>query len=365
MNSKTNTDKNIRRINFLDYVRILAFLSVLVGHKLFAQHSSLLGADNHATLRFFAGLTIPLTWGGLAGVILFFLTSGYIITHVLQRERTSEFLIRRMFRIYPLFVAAVLLELLLNWGINNVPFPPVSRLLPTLFLIGDFTGTGYSLGGVEWTLRIEIIFYVFMALMRALGVILLPRLVVLVFLICTTLLYFANPFPRLGLWTDGYLNLYIPFLFLGSILYLYEQKMIQGWLFFVALAFIFFLHLKLVPKISPSWKESHAVFYALVIFLLFWCGRERFSKLPIVTFFSELTYSIYLFHNWIWGYLEKIVQSFGVNFISLNIQVLILLTIVCYVSYRVIEKPGIRVGRSISKHMNAYSGSVFRSKQTV
>ncbi|MCG2593046.1 hypothetical protein LZ009_09660 [Ramlibacter sp. XY19] len=66
---------------------------------------------------------------------------------MLQTEHTVEFLVKRVFRIYSLYVTAVLIHsivlLLLGapvpWGI----------LLPQVLLIGDFFGTPYALARVE------------------------------------------------------------------------------------------------------------------------------------------------------------------------------------------------------------------------
>ncbi len=41
----------------------------------------------------------------------------------------------------------------------------MSVLIPQLLLVGNFFNTPYSLNGVEWTLRIEVFFYIFMYLM--------------------------------------------------------------------------------------------------------------------------------------------------------------------------------------------------------
>ena len=41
---------------------------------------------------------MPLTVAGGAGVVVFFLVSGYIIAHVLQTEAARQFLLKRFFR---------------------------------------------------------------------------------------------------------------------------------------------------------------------------------------------------------------------------------------------------------------------------
>ena len=56
-------------------------------------------------------------------------------------------------------MVAVLMEAAINSFFYGV-FPDMSVLVPQLLLIGDFFGTPYSLGGVEWTLRVEVLFYV-------------------------------------------------------------------------------------------------------------------------------------------------------------------------------------------------------------
>ena len=140
------------RIVFLDYMRVFAFVSVLIGHKLTPQLQAFIAdGSQHATLRLFAELLYPLCMGGAAGVVVFFLTSGYIITHVLQIESPLEFMLKRFFRIYPLYMVAVILEWVMWHHLNGASFPPLTTLIPQLLLIGDFFQTPHTLAGVEWT----------------------------------------------------------------------------------------------------------------------------------------------------------------------------------------------------------------------
>ena len=91
-----SNSKITARIAFLDYLRIFAFVSVLIGHKYYAALSAA-AANNklHATLRLFFEYLMPFVYGGGAGVIIFFLISGYIISEVLASEQPTSFLIRR------------------------------------------------------------------------------------------------------------------------------------------------------------------------------------------------------------------------------------------------------------------------------
>ena len=82
------------RVVFLDWLRIYAFASVLIGHKFNGPVVRAAQADT-GWLRWPARVLWPFIEGGGAGVVVFFLISGYIITQVLQRERSPEFRIKR------------------------------------------------------------------------------------------------------------------------------------------------------------------------------------------------------------------------------------------------------------------------------
>lgn len=213
----TNTD----RIVFLDYTRILAFVSVLIGHKFIllimaAQQDPTL----HSSLRLLADLAFQICNSGAAGVVVFFLTSGYIIAHVLQSEPTQEFIIKRIFRIYPLFIFAVILQALLDRYVSGIPFADFWMWIPRLLLLGDYFGVPPAIGSVEWTLRIEISFYAFMAIMKAAGIMRNQNYLPLAFILATAALHFLPPFPFAPGLAFAYFTAYAPFLFIGSCIYL-------------------------------------------------------------------------------------------------------------------------------------------------
>ncbi|STL46363.1 Uncharacterised protein [Escherichia coli] len=68
---------NNRRILFLDYMRVIAFSLVVLGHKFNEDLSSLENdPSNHVTLRLFYGLLADASFGGAMGVVIFFLFQG-------------------------------------------------------------------------------------------------------------------------------------------------------------------------------------------------------------------------------------------------------------------------------------------------
>jgi peptidoglycan/LPS O-acetylase OafA/YrhL len=336
------------RIVFLDYMRVFAFMSVLIGHKLSAQLQAFIAdGSQHATLRLIAELVYPLCVGGAAGVVVFFLTSGYIITHVLQMESPIEFLIKRFFRIYPLYVVAVILEWVMWNHLNAIPVPPFSVLIPQVLLIGDFFQTPHTLAGVEWTLRIEVMFYAFMALLKAVGLLNNQKWMPLVLFGGACALYLLPQIPGKEVWVHGYFTLYAPFLLIGSLIYLIESGSANKYVCLAFIGLMFIAFLVLLSKLHPVWAQSHFAILAIGIFLAGWVIGNKLPDGKFLRAASDLTYSVYLFHDWIWLYLGILVGSRGLKSVPVSLQVFVLLLIVCYIMHKTVELQGIKLGRKV------------------
>lgn len=345
---------NSNRIVFLDYLRIFAFVCVLIGHKFYFQ---ILAFSNdptvHATPRYIASLLLPVVYGGGAGVVVFFLVSGYIITHVLQTEQTVDFLIKRIFRIYPLYIVAVLAHYITLANVGQAP--SLSTLLLQLSLMGDFFSTPYALNGVEWTLRVEIVFYVFMSVARSLNLMTHHKKILPYLLVATTLLCsFIAPIPSVDIWFKGYFTIYAPFLLLGSMFYLYEKKQIglTFLLFFISL--IFYQYYNLIATYQKNWLGVHFVILAFFIFLVSWNFRRQLTAAPWVLLLSDMTYAVYLFHNWFFDYAKTKLTHFGVSVLNPDVQALIVLLLVCFFMVKFVEKTGIRFGRALLKKLRKH-----------
>jgi peptidoglycan/LPS O-acetylase OafA/YrhL len=337
---------NRARIEFLDYMRVFAFISVLVGHKLLTPVIDFAADDSHhSTLRWIAEVVVDLCVGGGAGVTVFFLTSGYIITHVVRGDAPTDFLIKRFFRIYPLYVFAVLLETILNRMVHGIPIDGLAVMIPRLLLLGDFFGTPYALAGVEWTLRLEVMFYLYMAVLRVLHVFSYPRAVPLFYLVTAAAMAMLPPFPSGYGWSDGYVSIFLPYLFIGSLLYLQEQRLISKPSWAAASGALFIISLVLFGEIQPRWNGADFPVLAVAIFWVAWALRGTLAGSPVLRLLSDLTFSVYLFHNWLWSYIGQALTALHVAVLPQNLQILVVLFVACYLSYRYIELPGIRMGR--------------------
>ena len=139
----------------LDALRGVAAVGVVLVHV--AQVLSLLGR----TVRWAAI--------GDAGVSIFFVISGYLITtSVITAPRFDrrDYLVRRATRIVPLYYASIVVALLF---VDSSPlFTADGRAdvaTHLVFLHGLAPGMRYSINGVWWTLTVEVLFYLFVGLL--------------------------------------------------------------------------------------------------------------------------------------------------------------------------------------------------------
>ena len=340
------------RLVFLDYLRIFAFGSVLAGHKFWEPLQAAIASPDSGW-HWPARLVWPWVFGGGVGVLVFFLVSGYIITHVLRREATTEFLVKRAFRIYPLYLVAVLGEA--AWLGTQGRAPDAATLLWQASLLGDWAGAPYALGGVEWTLRLELGFYLLMAALKAGGPMGwrdgagLPWLYALLALA----LWAIGPWPAHTDWARGYVSLYFSCLLLGSAIQLGERGVVR-WPVVAALgALVLLLQYQGLRQWQPNWVHAHLALRALALFLLLWACRRRLPAPGWVLWLSEPTYAVYVFHNWAFDIVRDAAQARGWPVGAARLLALVVLLALCAALVRGIEQPAIRLGRRVARRLGA------------
>lgn len=101
---------------------------------------------------------------GWIGVDLFFVLSGFLVSGLLFKEykhtnaiRPFRFLIRRGFKIYPVFYLFILFTIF--WKMKNQEEIKTSKLLGELFFLQNYVGSMWS---HTWSLAVEEHFYLFL-----------------------------------------------------------------------------------------------------------------------------------------------------------------------------------------------------------
>ena len=151
------------RVETIDVFRGIAILMVVMFH-----FTARLPAYS---LNITEGAPLPVFFGWV-GVYFFFIISGYCIFMTLERSATvGVFLARRFSRIYPAFVAAVLLLFVFGLVayIPSVPeakfhvvAPNLLDVAMNLFFVGEI---GEWVDGAFWSIAVEVKFYVLVAIL--------------------------------------------------------------------------------------------------------------------------------------------------------------------------------------------------------
>jgi peptidoglycan/LPS O-acetylase OafA/YrhL len=282
-------------------------------------------------------------------VVVFFLVSGYIITQVLGRESPRVFLVRRFFRIYPLYIGAVLLQVLMEAAIG-VPFRGIGVLAGQLSLFGDLFATPHALAGVEWTLRVEVLFYLLMAVLKAGGFVAGPRGGALPWLLAGLALgLFLMPrVPGHWAWCYAYLNLYGPFLLLGAFFALLQDGRTTPLATVAMFGLVLGGYQYLLPRLQPPTSHSPFALYGVLVFVLLWSLRERLRIGRTALWLSDATYPVYLFHNWLYlpllGGWARVLPGAWLR----HAATLATLLGFCMLCVWWVERPAIRLGRRLS-----------------
>lgn len=156
----------MKRLDLLDYGRLVAALSVVAFHYFFN------GIRNGKieSITAIPELAQVAVYGHL-GVQFFFMISGYVIFFSAAGRRPSAFLVARAVRLFPAFWIAVLLTsaFAMVWGGPAMAVSPM-QVLANLSMVPALFEVAY-VDGVYWTLQLELAFYalVLFALLARLG----------------------------------------------------------------------------------------------------------------------------------------------------------------------------------------------------
>lgn len=356
----------MKRITQLDGVRGIAIILVLIWHYVAGQIVVEPKSVSAYCLR-----TLGLAW---SGVDLFFVLSGFLIAGILLDHRhTSNFFrvfyLRRVCRIFPLYFLIFGLFLCFSttyfftsprfqWLFQN-PFPLLSYASFTQNLFMGARGNfGPNWLGMTWSLAVEEQFYLFVPLI----VYFLPRRalvsVLVLLILAAPLLRFVSPgfhaFVNTPWRSDSLLA--------GSLLAVLVRwhpfvSTVRQHRSFLRALFVALLLGAAMLTIRPMslgvfnhfWLAGLYTTLVLIAFI----GNEPFweSMLgsPVLVWFGQLSYGIYMFHQPVSGLLygllrngEPQIRTFtdaGITFVALCITL-----VLAMLSYRFFESPVLRMG---------------------
>src|SRR5215472_6832596 len=327
--------------------RAIAALSVCYFHSW-----AVLGRFPEGTAHPFA----PLAQHGWIGVDLFFAISGFVIGLVVSRSNFSvrPFLIRRVFRLYPLWLLMLSLYPLMAWRWPGLlPTQTIGSFFYSATLLPTENFPFYDIG---WSLQHEMMFYVLAAV-----IVPIAGIGGLVVTLCITSV--ANHLVFLPWYISHFA--------------FYHSEFLAGVLAFLALPYF-----KRVGWVAPI-AVGLSTFY---FFLIVWGGRPYF---PIPLFFlilgaaliatpgkhsvlmgaltslGDASYSIYLIHPLLFAFLK----TFTIKLYSwmplwieepLRLFSIAAVVAVSLMSFKFFEKPMNKLGERLS---GAQSGGGIRQQE--
>jgi peptidoglycan/LPS O-acetylase OafA/YrhL len=296
--------------------------------------------------------------GGHLGVLIFFLVSGFIITHVSMRETRIEFLIKRTFRLLPTMMVALAILPLLSYLSSRLNLPKVmgnnsTAYLSGLLLLNYFTGQPQVLT-VLWTLHVEIAFYAltFLVINFSRTRPLLATWLMLISVLAGDMA--AQVFSHLGplMWNA----MYVPFLLVGRCIYLgwservtIFQATISGLACYGAFLLVY-TNISPGRLLNPGAEPVISHIIAILVFLaLCTSGIRRVSK-PLA-FCADISYALYLMHAPLGGFMLFYLTRNGFAYeAALPITIIVLLC-VSYCVFRLVEQPSQRYGRTLNRYL--------------
>jgi len=339
------------RIKAIDALRGIAACMVMLSHLMPVPADTLV-----------AQLVAALNWlfqHGQTGVLLFFLISGYVVPSSLLGHPDAHlrrFVVSRVMRLYPAYWLSIALAVAL------LPDPPgLTHIAANITLGQRFLGIE-DLIGVYWTLQVEMVFYGLCALLFLAQVLDSPkRLGRLVTGLALALLVAALLRRFLGLGLPVGWGLYLLMMLFGAWLRLAAPDRARKWRAAGALALLLLAvcwALYYPQAFSRHWL-SHFTGFAVALVLFLALHRSRhLSWRPLVRL-GELSYSLYLLHSLmrpasllLWPNLGQ--WPLGAFLVQVGLS-LVLSALV----YRVIEQPGVRLGR---RWADSWAGRVARRR---
>jgi peptidoglycan/LPS O-acetylase OafA/YrhL len=298
------------RSRTLDFFRCVGVLLVLF-HHLF----------KYIIPVHFSFIAFLFVWGGNIGVDLFFVLSGFLIAGLIFKESDKygsfqpvRFLIRRGFKIYPLYFFTILIGYTAYYFLNE-SFSGMDLTGEAFFFI-NYKNSGDPPLGHLWSISVEEHFYFFLSFLLFLLIKykkLSFGLILSLYLFFFSVGLFSRLFNTLK-YTDDFWKISAPShnrfdsLFFGVLLaYIYNYcemivSLLNCFRFYIIAIALFILFQNFNPDFPHKIRlvlllGLNPICFGLIIFYLFQDMRFEKSKLlnPFV-YLGRFSYSIYIFH---------------------------------------------------------------------
>lgn len=342
----SSTSSRASRVTFLDSLRLIGAAAVVLQH--FAE-------DYSDTGRTIVSLLSP----GVFGVVLFFIVSGFVMPmSVSANFDWKSFIIRRIFRIYPLVIVVFFIVTILAYsgkidGLSYVRQATLYDWLANILLVQDYVGAT-PIWGVTWTLILEIAWYSLFAFAFVIfgrrfndKLIIVFPILLLGLAIVSLAVGHRLPLARLGM---------IYAAIMGCQFYrLHNQEIGLSRLLKDLTVFLLVMMAANLVSFGYYTHPNITLYQALIPWMVAPVVFSLFALSPVVRtlglfnnagvrWLSTVSYSLYLLHPLAWVICAELVPH------SYLLLASVLMTIgIAALGYYLVEMPGQELGRRVSK----------------
>lgn len=332
----------LRQNNTIDLLRFLASLFVCLFH--FNEGIAYLDNDYRNLVKL-----------GWIGVPIFFVISGYCIQMAAKDNSSINFVIRRFFRIYPMYwfslfiIFAIAIFQKVYTGNNSIQHLPhnLFEILSTIFLNIDPINHIPSINWVYWSLVCEILFYILFTIsltfknsLREIFLIILCIVSLVIVPQQGNILYVFKHWPSFALGVGIYL------------LFHKKNKFKQALV-------IILVAVSGVVKQNFFEPNGH-IYLAGILMTAFAIGVSEWTDIPTnkLSKLGRYAYSIYLLHVPIGVFFLSSIFKFskigqGVNII-VDVSIYLFISIIAICTYNFIELPAISLGKKFGKKIELW-----------
>jgi len=308
------------------------------------------------------------------GVPLFYALSGFVLAYgyldrLNDRSQIIRFYIRRYFRIAPLFYFMLIVWIIasyLKWG----TLPSLHDIvLNALLLFGLVPGTHESIVWAGWSIGVEMLFYLLFPIIAVFVRGLHSGVLALAITILVSSTFFTNA-SNMGVGSYAYMNIitHLPAFLSGVLAFLIWRRTgfarsVKWGAFLLMLTVVGILTVVYVPATYKVLMLASGVrldvyiwsilFMMLILSMCFWPNRLLANR--VTNLMGQISFSLYLWHPLI---IVMLVSSYGKialalgtglwGFLACLSLTISILSIVAYISFRIIEIPGMKYGKRLS-----------------
>lgn len=342
-----------RRLAFIDTLRGIAVLSVLLQHVLEQVVLNHAAGDYY---RIFHNAVGEYFNFGRFGVVLFFFVSGFVIPNSFTNSSAPirDFAISRFFRLYPAYWVSIAVVLFIAPAFEGKTFP-LSQVLANITMLQMFMNI-QNLNIGYWTLAVELIFYVGCIALFAIGLLKARWTAICIVIAASLTAIVAFPFVKGHLvWGLLELMLDLTAMFLGKVVRdaVIAERLQWRHVAVCTLLYVLYAAACAYRRYGVDYQDNFFSAYgmgaayiaAAFVFLAFAALGERGAS-GVLSFVGRISYSVYLMGPYV---LVIILQYLGTGqspgqWSLFVLGVCMVSILVSWLNYLAVEKPMVTVG---------------------